>query len=561
MALFSHILVCIAALFLSIPHLCGTEEIHASNVIVRLVPDTFSSSIANGSDWFVEFFSPWCGHCQHFKPTWDKFAVEVATHAQGLIVADVDCSANFELCRSQEVPGFPTLFLYQPSKPKVTFEGSRTVEGLTEFVTSHGIVFNSADEQATNNSDAPARPKHVMKLPGQPSAEEIHLARRQARVQDARDTVLRIPDPVDVATDSSVSLIWPDQQYLMYFHTPQARNCWGCVRTAPLLPRLSRSLAITNVSFVTIACHLPPPPPSLSPSSSSSSNTTNTTDTSTTTIITTTAKFSSNNDTLQLTCDDFGIKRHRKLPVIKFCTGKNACTTFRGPWQLTNILAFVESVTLTSIAIDPDELIPPENLLTPISAWWTRLEPLNHTTPNLMFALDPHSTESQCLAVLVYSRRGADMSVIFQVVAEAVSLLSQGSAGWSVELRGWDADSPHTSQSDKEVINKLPPGLLLHHSQPPLLLVLVRGRTRRLNLTASLTPQMLVDRMFQVLSEAETGPAFLVEHAEESPAIANAKAAAVVLELGLFAFLSGVVGMCWWAFASNLSRARERKIL
>ena len=29
------------------------------------------------SCWVVEFYSNWCGHCQHFAPTWKEIAYDV----------------------------------------------------------------------------------------------------------------------------------------------------------------------------------------------------------------------------------------------------------------------------------------------------------------------------------------------------------------------------------------------------------------------------------------------------------------------------------------------------
>ena len=37
--------------------------------------DEIASAIATGgTSWLIEFYSSWCGHCQHFAPTWKKLA-------------------------------------------------------------------------------------------------------------------------------------------------------------------------------------------------------------------------------------------------------------------------------------------------------------------------------------------------------------------------------------------------------------------------------------------------------------------------------------------------------
>jgi thiol-disulfide isomerase/thioredoxin len=44
---------------------------------------------------FIEFFSPYCSHCKHFKPTWEKLVAEVEKSADpGIHLAQVDCVAD-----------------------------------------------------------------------------------------------------------------------------------------------------------------------------------------------------------------------------------------------------------------------------------------------------------------------------------------------------------------------------------------------------------------------------------------------------------------------------------
>jgi thiol-disulfide isomerase/thioredoxin len=57
-----------------------------------LTPDNFKSTIAKGV-WFVEHFSPYCGHCRAFAPTWEKL-VEYSENSAGVQLAQVDCSVN-----------------------------------------------------------------------------------------------------------------------------------------------------------------------------------------------------------------------------------------------------------------------------------------------------------------------------------------------------------------------------------------------------------------------------------------------------------------------------------
>lgn len=44
---------------------------------------------------FVEHFSPYCTHCKHFAPTWEKLVEHYESmESPGVHLAQVDCAAN-----------------------------------------------------------------------------------------------------------------------------------------------------------------------------------------------------------------------------------------------------------------------------------------------------------------------------------------------------------------------------------------------------------------------------------------------------------------------------------
>lgn len=105
----------------------------------------------------VEFYAPWCGHCQNLQPAYEKAAQKL----QGLAkVAAVDCDddANKQLCGSMGVKGFPTLKIVRPrkgggGKPTVEdYNGQRTAAAIVEAVV--GSINNHVKKITDKDVDA-----------------------------------------------------------------------------------------------------------------------------------------------------------------------------------------------------------------------------------------------------------------------------------------------------------------------------------------------------------------------------------------------------------------------
>merc|ERR1711871_479170 len=86
--------------------------------------------------WMVEFYAPWCGHCQKLKSDYEKMAKTV----KGMVkVGAVDASEdkNKPLAGRFGVQGFLTSKVFDSENPNgADYQGQRTGKAMAEHVLS-----------------------------------------------------------------------------------------------------------------------------------------------------------------------------------------------------------------------------------------------------------------------------------------------------------------------------------------------------------------------------------------------------------------------------------------
>ncbi|XP_072890485.1 protein disulfide-isomerase A6 [Hemitrygon akajei] len=103
----------------------------ASDDVVELSPSNFNREVIQSDElWLVEFYAPWCGHCQSLAPEWKK----AASALKGIVkVGGVDADKHQSLGGQYGVQGFPTIKIFGLNKNKPDdYNGARSAQGITD---------------------------------------------------------------------------------------------------------------------------------------------------------------------------------------------------------------------------------------------------------------------------------------------------------------------------------------------------------------------------------------------------------------------------------------------
>lgn len=101
--------------------------------------EDLQSQIEN-KDALVFFYADWCGHCQSFKPEWEKLEKEVEKNENTTIeLVKVNCGdaenpSHKKIMKDFSVQGYPTIKKIDGAGNAVEYKGERKVEPIMKFL-------------------------------------------------------------------------------------------------------------------------------------------------------------------------------------------------------------------------------------------------------------------------------------------------------------------------------------------------------------------------------------------------------------------------------------------
>ncbi|CAK83420.1 unnamed protein product (macronuclear) [Paramecium tetraurelia] len=117
-------------------HLNHQVMFKRENEVVVLDASNFDAALMRFEVLLVDFYAPWCPHCQKLMPQFEEAANILKQRKSKINLAKVDCTKESFLCHESEVRGYPTLRVFYHDK-RFPYLGDRTSHGIVDFMEKH----------------------------------------------------------------------------------------------------------------------------------------------------------------------------------------------------------------------------------------------------------------------------------------------------------------------------------------------------------------------------------------------------------------------------------------
>ncbi len=97
----------------------------------------FAKEMSSHGMVFIAFLADWCGHCQHFKPEWEKIKTHLKKHSEGSGHVVTSNDKHMQELPCKQPSGFPTMSLYKGTKHIKDYDGGRNMPEVLKFIKDH----------------------------------------------------------------------------------------------------------------------------------------------------------------------------------------------------------------------------------------------------------------------------------------------------------------------------------------------------------------------------------------------------------------------------------------
>ncbi|KAH1184416.1 protein disulfide-isomerase A2 [Mauremys mutica] len=113
-----------------------SDELLEEEGVLVLHQHNFERALREHRLLLVEFYAPWCGHCQALAPEFTRAAGILKNNSTGLRLAKVDAMEEPDLSAEFGVTGYPVLKLFRDGNRThpIDFTGQRDAEGIVRWM-------------------------------------------------------------------------------------------------------------------------------------------------------------------------------------------------------------------------------------------------------------------------------------------------------------------------------------------------------------------------------------------------------------------------------------------
>ena len=114
-----HLLIFLSIFIYSI----SADKFPLDEEVIILTDSTYENAINFYDNLMIYFYAPWCPHCQHFEPEYQKAAAVLKK--ENIYLAKIDSSTDKKAAQKYKVSGYPTVLFFLKGDP-IEFKGGRT---------------------------------------------------------------------------------------------------------------------------------------------------------------------------------------------------------------------------------------------------------------------------------------------------------------------------------------------------------------------------------------------------------------------------------------------------
>lgn len=187
--------------------------------VVDLTPENFDEHVGKDKAVLIEFYAPWCPHCQELHPVYGELGASLISSSE-VLIARVNAEKHETLGERFQIEGFPTIrwFPAQSNKPTARYyQGQLNLDSLKKYV-DRKLATEKTKEQMSTNTEV--------------DADEVD-AHAPPSVDDSA-TVVALNE------SNFETIIGKDKPALVEFYAPW---CPHCQELAPIYFELSKVYA------------------------------------------------------------------------------------------------------------------------------------------------------------------------------------------------------------------------------------------------------------------------------------------------------------------------------